>query len=404
MDFSQMFDAEDISICLNALYDSGVKDDTFALIYEANKTNVISVKTPNGLTETTTIHEKVMQGDVLSPLMSSNMVDFNIGKAAVVTGNIYMYKEKVAIPPLMMQDDTLGISVCGHKSQQMNNFLNTRTNIMNLQFGNDKCEKIHIGKHHNKDICPTLEVDSWKEVLEVNGLGRNKINDVYDGRKHMKEVSDKKYLGDIISHDGKNQKNIKDKTNKSMGNINKIVTTLTERPYGKYHFKAYRMMREGLLLAGLLTNAESWINMTKKDIEELEKPDLILMRNVLSVTGNPSKVFMMLELGIIPVRFVIMKKRMQFLHYILNESTESMIRKVYDTLKQDYRNGDFVSQTNSDRITLDINLDDSEIKSFSKGMWKNVIDKKIKSAAFEYLVGETYRKKILKIYYLRVWI
>ena len=239
-------------------------------------------------------------------------------------------------------------------------------------------------------------IRSWKEVLEVNGLGRNKINDVYDGRKHMKEVSDKKYLGDIISHDGKNQKNIKDKTNKSMGNINKIVTTLTERPYGKYHFKAYRMMREGLLLAGLLTNAESWINMTKKDIEELEKPDLILMRNVLSVTGNPSKVFMMLELGIIPVRFVIMKKRMQFLHYILNESTESMIRKVYDTLKQDYRNGDFVSQTNGDRITLDINLDDSEIKSFSKGMWKNVIDKKIKSVAFEYLIEENLQKENTK--------
>lgn len=181
-----------------------------------------------------------------------------------------------------------------------------------------------------------------------------------------------------------------------MGNINKIVTTLTERPYGKYHFKAYRMMREGLLLAGLLTNAKSWINMTKKDIEELEKPDLILMRNVLSVTGNPSKVFMMLELGIIPVRFVIMKKRMQFLHYILNESTESMIRKVYDTLKQDYRNGDFVSQTNSDRITLDINLDDSEIRSFSKGMWKNVIDKKIKSVAFEYLVEENLQKENTK--------
>ena len=137
-----------------------------------------------------------------------------------------MYKDKIPIPPLMMQDDTLGISMCGHKSKQMNNFLNTRTNIMNLQFGKDKCEKIHIGKRHNKDICPTLEVDSWKEVLE-GSVGRRELNDVYDGKKAMKEVSEKKYLGDIISDDGKNQKNIKDRTNKSIGNINKIVTTLT---------------------------------------------------------------------------------------------------------------------------------------------------------------------------------
>ena len=36
IDFSQMFDSEDVSICLNALYEAGVQDDTLALIYEAN--------------------------------------------------------------------------------------------------------------------------------------------------------------------------------------------------------------------------------------------------------------------------------------------------------------------------------------------------------------------------------
>ena len=102
MDFSQMFDAEDVSICLNSLYEAGVKDDTLVMIYEANKSNVISVKTPNGITDKRTIHEKIMQGDVLSPLVSSNMVDRNIGKSALMTGNIYMYKNKIPIPPSMI--------------------------------------------------------------------------------------------------------------------------------------------------------------------------------------------------------------------------------------------------------------------------------------------------------------
>ena len=47
MDFRQMFDAEEVSVCLNAFYEAGITDDIFALLYEANKTNVISVKTPN---------------------------------------------------------------------------------------------------------------------------------------------------------------------------------------------------------------------------------------------------------------------------------------------------------------------------------------------------------------------
>ena len=44
-------------------------------------------------------------------------------------------------------------------------------------------------------------------------------------------------------------------------------------------------------------------NITKKDLDDLEKPDTILQRKVLSSTGNPSKVFMMLELGLIPGSF-----------------------------------------------------------------------------------------------------
>ena len=87
-----------------------------------------------------------MQGDVLSPLISSNMVDNNIGKLAVATSNIYLYKNKVAIPSLQMQDDTLTVSRCRFKTTKITSFINTQTNIMGLQFGKDKCIKMHIGK------------------------------------------------------------------------------------------------------------------------------------------------------------------------------------------------------------------------------------------------------------------
>ena len=56
----------------------------------------------------------------------------------------------------------------------------------------------------------------------------------------------------------------------------------------------------------MLTNAEGWINVTKQDLQDLEKPDIILVRSVFESTAT--KVFMMLEVGFLPVRFVIMKK------------------------------------------------------------------------------------------------
>ena len=75
-------------------------------------------------------------------------------------------------------------------------------------------------------------------------------------------------------------------------------------------------MKESILLGGLLTNVEGLINIVKKDIDDLEKPDTILLKQILSTTGNICKVFMQLEMGVMPIKFVIMQKRMNFLHYI----------------------------------------------------------------------------------------
>ena len=118
MDYSQMFDSEEAQICLNALYEAGVQDDLFALINESNRKNVISVKTPHEKTQTGTITNKIMQGDMLGPIVSSNMVDKNICKVSLETGRFYMYKNVVPIPPLAMIDDTLRISVCGMETNK----------------------------------------------------------------------------------------------------------------------------------------------------------------------------------------------------------------------------------------------------------------------------------------------
>ena len=108
---------------------------------------------------------------------------------------------------------------------------------MNLQFGCDKCEKLHIGKTKNKDICPKLTIDSWKQqIVEKNGEGKV-IKEIFAGKEIMKDVDKKKYLGDIVANDGTNALNIKNKTNKAMGNVNEILTTLSERALEGIHLK-----------------------------------------------------------------------------------------------------------------------------------------------------------------------
>ena len=274
-----------------------------------------------------------------------------------------------------MQDDTLGISECGYKTKKMNQFLITRTKLMNLQFGVEKCEKMHIGKRINKDICCSLSVEAWGDKIVENENGEKELKDIFIGNLPMKNVDKKTYLGDIISSDGSNKLNIVDRTNKATGTVNKIMTTLQTRPYGKHTYKAAKLMREAMLLGGMLNNAESWININQKDIKALEKPDIMLQRKLLSESGNPSICFMNLELGILPVRFVLMKKRLTFLHYILNESMESMISKVFSALKEDSRRGDFVYLTNQDRKELHITLSNEETRSSESDGRSDVTDR-----------------------------
>ena len=364
----------------------------FALVNEANKNVQFAVKTPTGLTKTAHIKNKIMQGDVLSPLLSSNMVDKNICKMAIFTKNTYMYKNQVEIPPLLMQDDTLAVSDCGYKTIKMNSFLNTHTNLMGLQFGRDKCVKLHVGKTKQEDVCPDCKVDAWKDVLVRHEDGHESLSDKYLGKEVMKNVQNKKYLGCIISNDMGNQSNIKEKTNRGVGIVNKIITTLYERPYGKYTYKAAALMREGLLLASILNNSESWINITKQDIEKLGKPDKMLIKNILVTQGNPSTVFMYLELGFLPVKYVIMKKRLNFLRYILNEDMETMLRKVYEVIKTDSRKGDFVDLVQQDLNDVGLEISENDIENTPKLLWKKIINSKVKDAALLDLVAQNSEK------------
>ena len=84
------------------------------------------------------------------------------------------------------------------------------------------------------NICVDIEVDAWVDEVITNKKGVVDLEDLFIGKLKIKNVTEKKYLGDIVSDDLRNDKNIKDKTNKAVGNVNKILNSLSERPYGRH--------------------------------------------------------------------------------------------------------------------------------------------------------------------------
>ena len=62
----------------------------------------------------------------------------------------------------------------------------------------------------------------------------------------------------------------------------------------------------------MLTNVESWFGLTDKEVETLEKLDEQLMRRIMSAHSKTSIPALYLELGCVPIRFIIMQRRIGF--------------------------------------------------------------------------------------------
>ena len=131
-------------------------------------------------------------------MMCSNSID-TVGKFCQENGLIYKYKNISEVIPLAMVDDLLTISSCGYESIEMNTTVNTLIELKKLTFHTpqegkkSKCHSLHIGKPSK--CCPRMKVHGTQ----------------------VDRVSEAMYLGDIISKDGKNSKNIKSRVSKGLG-------------------------------------------------------------------------------------------------------------------------------------------------------------------------------------------
>ena len=78
-----------------------------------------------------------------------------------------------------------------------------------LQFGTKKCVKLHVGRTKSETLCKDLSVGGWKIQVETDPkTGKIYQNEYFGGQEQMELKQEQMYLGDIISSDGRQDKNI----------------------------------------------------------------------------------------------------------------------------------------------------------------------------------------------------
>ena len=372
-DLEQAFDSLWLEDCLNDIFDSVPEEnrnDKIALLHESNQVNLVAVKTAVGLTDRVNIPNIVQQGGTWGSLLCSNTVDTLGGKSRDRGEHYYLYKNVVKILPLAFVDDLNGIAKCGLDSVALNIFITTQTELKKLRFhipdanGKTKCHKLHVGKSQNK--C---------QHLKVHGT-------------LMQDVKEETYLGDIISGDGKNTKNIQNRISKGVGIITQIFNLLNQVCFGPHKIETALLLRDSMLINGILTNAEVWYNLSPNEVKECEDLDRMFFRKLLGVPGSTPCEAFYLELGVLPISVVIKARRLNYLHHILTRKKEGMLYSFFITQWLQPTRGDWTEQIKQDMEDFNIPTSFEPIQAKSKEAFKRSIKIKAKRYALNKLLGK----------------
>ena len=156
-------------------------------------------------------------------------------------------------------------------------------------------------------------------------------------------------------------------------------------PFGQYYFEVAIILRNSLLLSSILCNSESWYNVTHAELNLLESADLQFFRSILKVPKSTPKEMFYLEFGCTPLRYIVKKRRILFLHYILNQDPDSMIYRFLMTQMKNRKKQDWSTQVLKDLEDLKMKDDLQQIKQTKKLTFKNMIEKAITETVFQEL-------------------
>jgi hypothetical protein len=363
-DVETCFDALWLHEVITCLYKAGIQNDKLPLLFLENQNAQVAAKVSNGLSQRVNIKQIIMQGSVWGSLCCVVLMD-KLGKQVYNSPELsYYYKGLVQVPTLQMVDDILAVQKCSPQSRQLNTAVNTFIELEKLTLSKKKCHKIHVGKHNA--MCPDLKVH-----------GQN-----------MHEATQETYLGDVIHKTGSCQPNIKARIAKGFGRVRTILTMLKESPLGWSRIKAGILLRQAMLINGMMFNSESWHGISQKQVEEFEQVDEALLRGLVDGHAKLPLAALYLELGQVPLRFILASRRILYLHTILSRDDEELTKKIYQAQKADPMEGDFSELVAEDIKMLDINKTDDEIREMNKPELKRLVKSKVRTAALQYLIGK----------------
>ena len=378
-DLKKYFDSEVLVDAMDNLYKCGINGKLYRLIYELNKNNFIRIKTPVGITDGFRSGENVTQGSVGGGLISSLNLDIPIVNY-FEDSEVEVKYGSIAMNPIIYQDDLARLA----------------SSVKNAQAGIDKveyCMETKMLDLHDEKSCYLL-IGKGKCIDEIKDNLKSTPLSLYG--KQMVQKIQEKYLGDFLHCGGlaASARATVDARAASLRSgaveVRAIVEDCRSRCLGG--LAVGLEIFELAYIPALLNNAQTWMEIDNGTIEKLESLQCKFLQILFATPASTPQAALIWDSGTLKMKYRIMESKLNFLHYILTQSDESLAHQIM----MEQKSQEFPGLVQECKVFIEeLNILDPFQWSLTKNEWKSIVKKAILAANCEelkYEISEKYKK------------
>ena len=131
----------------------------------------------------------------------------------------------------------------------------------------------------------------------------------------------------------------------------------------------------------------------EKQYRAIEAVEESVLRKILQTKRSSPRHFLYLETSLVPARHQIHRQVINYLKYIIDQPNTSLIVRVFESMRNHPKKGDWASWAISLIEKYEINMTLEEIKETKESIFKNMIKKQMIKFAFKDLVNRQKKGK-----------
>ena len=137
---------------------------------------------------------------------------------------------------------------------------------------------------------------------------------------------------------------------------------MTSLNLSEYYFECGIILMNSILRGSILYASDMYYNLKETELRQIERIEEVFLRKLFKTSSGCPITSLYLEIGQTPARFVIMKMRLLYLKYILEQPESSNIRQMLQLQLKMPSSGDWASTCVNNLKYLNINLTFREIQ------------------------------------------